>query len=687
MFSLLQPQVRLIEETLIAYRSPWWLRTKYGAEKLIADFCEAGLVTVSFDITLANGHNLASPRGANLRSEIYDFLCLQAHSITHRRRRRGAEADRKHLMAALHVVDYFLLNDREIGLSTHGFAAVGTQHALQFLIDLSSSPSTVEGIYCWNRKLAEFLRTRAAELLPTEIAEVLKTEPLLGCIDIPQSEWQLGLTFEELMAARVFLYKAGLYRVLDNRQCSYRYGPNGIQLAPLMYRDTLVGTSVHMATGSSQNELCWAPVDHYTRECDAVVVWAGREDIRCSVSQFTAYKAKLMTWQHLSRLGIGIREDVLERIAIVPFQQIVSLKEGKGVTPVPPSVIALLLRNAISFFYAHGDHLLTSLTNILREAAARSMRPFQLDSELIVEDLLDPRTVAFGITCWSLQRSLTEEAGTRACSARYLAELRSSHIGLLDFVRVLYGASLIIVGTMQAARQGEMLDLTAKSLDPTEKWLALLTRKSGFDRLRNEDFRPAPKVAVDVLKRLAAFVDKVGQGKSPIFSMPTYYGLMRCDSNLANAAIDLFVDYFEGPMDAEGRRYYLRQHQLRQFFTATFFHCCSFAGMDVLRWFLRQLDAKHLWAYICASTPGAVLRRYKSVAAGTLIRGGREETTKLVGLLRRRFRISDFDIMTDQELAELLDDLQVDGSVVIEPIFASGGDMTCLRLGIIVWRD
>jgi hypothetical protein len=168
---------------------------------------------------------------------------------------------------------------------------------------------------------------------------------------------------------------------------------------------------------------------------------------------------------------------------------------------------------------------------------------------------------------------------------------------------------------------------------------------------------------------------RVGEGGGTLSTVP----------DAANRAIDIFLDFIESPVDSVGRRYYIREHQLRQFFAAAFFHCCSFAAPDVLRWFLRQLDARQLYAYICTSVSAAHLRRYKAVAAASLIRGGATAVAALTSFVQHHLSVSTFDVMSDDELAEYLSDLQSDGSVSIEPVFGPGGDL--VRLGVTIWKE
>lgn len=688
MANLAHAQTQLIQETLLEYRSPWWLRSAYGAQTLEADFGSAGLVSLSFNVRLSDGTSLASSERAALRGEIYDFLCLQAHPVARGERQRSPLIDRRHFLQAANVVDYFLLNDAEMGLHWTGFSGIGTQQVTQFLLDVASAPTTIESLYGWTSRLSAHLCSQASLLSPAKVAEYSMEYPFLGEIDLPEGEWTAGLSHAQVLAARVYLHESGLYRKTGKRQSRFRFLPNGARLALLLYPNTLLCDSGYLKAGPIPEELCIAPTDHYIRELDAVRVWKGREDERCAATTFGSFQSKVMTWQHLSCLGSGgIREEVLDRVREFSLEAVTSLKPGVGVTPAPPPVVAYALRRAIEFYYEHGSDLLHSVAKVLSEARAAGLSPQQLDDSGHFSSLLSAETKALGITCWSLEKSMTGKDRVRVDARAYLTRLRNDRVGLLDCIRVLYGAILVSVGALQASRQGELLDINVDSLDESNSWLSYLTRKSGFDGLRNEDYRPAPQVVADMLRTLAEFIGQVDEKERHVLAIPTYFGDLTCGHQAANRSIDLFLDFFESPTDAEGRRYYLRQHQLRQFFAATFFYCCSFAGLDVLRWFLRHINPKHLWAYISTSTRGEVLRRYKAVAATAMIRNGAEETLKVLQLIKVKYNVTSFTVLSDDELTEMLSDLQLRGLVDIEPVFGHGDYEPPVRLGIVVWGE
>jgi hypothetical protein len=676
-YAELREQVKLA--ALTEYRNAWWLKSEYGAETLVAEFPNLKTVRLSFGLTLRNGLNLASPEATKLRCEIYDFLCIQGHPGTYGTRNRTPLVDRRHLLNAARIVDHFLLSD-DGKLARHGFGTLGTQDIARLLIDLASAESADEGLYAWHSRLTEFLREEVKQLSLADVKDVLDRVPAMAEIARPRSEWRLTLSADELVRARAFLYRKTLSVAGRNVWAPNLYETMNTWLQRTLYVNTLLGRFRGMGGLRLPSELTWSARRARRRERDGVGIAGGRDDKTCSETKVEIYRCCLLSWTNLAKVGVGFDESVLAEAAQMDISDAVSLKRDFGFNMVPPHVVVTVLRQAICFFYQHGSHLLNSMAAMLNHYGKAGMPRVDNAGSFDVTRLMLPETLELGVREWTVRRACEGSQG-----AEYAKKLRGDCSGLWDITTVLYGACLIIVGAVQAARQGELLDLNIDALDDTKQWLGLLTRKSGYDGVRNQDFRPTPQVAVDVLETLNQFLRDVDAETDLLFAMPTRTGLLRCDADYANEAIDKFLDYIDSPTDEFGRRYYLRQHQLRKFFVSVFFQCLGFASLEVLRWFMRHLDAKHLWAYIRASTPGSEMRHHMATAAVLLIRNGAPELEKLSALLKSRFNVSSLDVISDKEMEELLTELQKANDVEFEPVFSTSGPNRFVRLGVVVW--
>jgi hypothetical protein len=74
-----------------------------------------------------------------------------------------------------------------------------------------------------------------------------------------------------------------------------------------------------------------------------------------------------------------------------------------------------------------------------------------------------------------------------------------------------------------------------------------------------------------------------------------------------------------------------------------------------------------------------------STAAVQLIRDGAPEMDKLSALIRSRFNVSSFSVLSDEEMVELLTELQNAGDVEFEPVFSTSGLYESVKLGVLVW--
>jgi hypothetical protein len=663
---------------LSAYRTPWWLKTPYNASKLVARFSSAHTLEVDFHIKLHDGRYLDSTECDQIRSQIYDFICIQAHPVSKGRRRRSPERERHHIITALHSLDYFILNGKAIQLAKHGLAAVAAPHVTSFLATVAKSQDIVEEIYGLKARLAAFLRKKGAALVEPVITQCCKKYPELLDFDIPQDEWRLGLTQDELLRARIYLQLNSLYKAGTDRK--YLKVPHISRIINSIYENTLFGAKCLKSAGSFL-ELCLSPKDRYLREKPGVPVRTTYEDPRCPKIKYDEYRDKLLTWLPLSRLGIGMPPSSLSTAQTLGVKDF-DFKQAGRTRAVPPPIVKVSIDKAISYFYENSAHLLESLGQVLSRSEKQGCTPYKLQN---FGDWLSRGSVAFGITAWRIS---LDDKNRKLDTEQFLTQLRDTRSGLLEASQCLWGAMLLIIGTVLAPRQGEVSDITGSSLDPTGEWLGLLSRKTGFDGSRQEDARPIPQVATDIVKTLKTFFEKFPTLNNEfLFAVPTYYACFAKNETAVNSAIDLFLDFIESPVDAAGARYYLRFHQLRHFFATMFFYSASFSDPETLQWFLRQVDPEQVWIYISATASGKVLRQYKADVSAFLVRNGNDSLDALTQLLKATWGVQRFSVMTEEDLSSHIEDLLMNGDISLEPVFIKCGSGVIPRMGVIVWKS
>ena len=233
----------------------------------------------------------------------------------------------------------------------------------------------------------------------------------------------------------------------------------------------------------------------------------------------------------------------------------------------------------------------------------------------------------------------------------------------------------------------------ANCLSADKKWLIAPIAKSsrGLKGRRARNARPIDPLAAEMVQTLIDFqTELISIGfidqHLPLFSSPGIIGtssLTPCDVYLYYKNIDLFCDYFEVERDSLGRRYYIRQHQLRRFFALIFLHCGYGASVGILQWMFGHTDPAHIWNYITEELPGKELQNTLSQALSERIAsGGATHYTNVIDLIEAKFGTRNVSLMDVEQLAEYFDFLMESGQMTMEPVFLESD--AGLRVDILV---
>jgi hypothetical protein len=354
---------------------------------------------------------------------------------------------------------------------------------------------------------------------------------------------------------------------------------------------------------------------------------------------------------------------------------------------LPSQVVLDSVKNAIEFHLQYVEGLVFSLKNLLlkiqeklavanegaRTSVAKLISPKEFSA------LLHPQMQEIGVEKWTISKE-----------KNYFDALRSNK-GLGEFIRIYYGSVQIVVSALMARRQAEIVSLKTDScLDESKRYLVFGKAKSTrlLEGRRVQVARPIDEIAVEMIEKLIeihemylemGFTKKTGH----LFDVISLHNPTKMLSVLNYhhgyaQNLDLFCDYFETPL-RDGKRFYIRTHQLRRFFALSFFWGSGFGGMDTLRWFMGHTDLQHLYHYITENTPGEVLRNAKSqFLAETL-----NEHTELRELISDRYGTVDFTVLSTGELEEYIDELILSEEVDLEPEFIDDDSGQSYRLLVI----
>lgn len=663
------------------FRKAPWLLSDYGSE--VWTIHSDKTFQLDWRVKLHDGSLLTAHPA--LWESLRSWLIASTHIDVIGRELLAPTVQHAKLVRVIHCIDYVLLNSKGIGLLTSGLRGM-SENDLKCMVGLiASNRSIKDSVYGWPRRLASFLRIKIASLPVNAIEDALSLHPDL--LDEPPDEDDrlTDLSTDEIMLARAWIARGKMYRMPSTT--GYRFAPRVSLFIDDIYPDALRPRFIHWTVPV---ELCLGSDHSFFTEHFRARVHSPRDERRSDKS-LNCYVASITALAALSSDGIDAPRFNIDEIH--RFANSLSTKKVGRFRTLPQDVVFESLRQAIEYALKFGDDLVDSYL-ALAEAAHRAncnIGPFSHGRD--IRPYLTNRIEELGICRWSIEpiNAGLPSAPPPLNKQDWFAALRSNH-GLCEALQVLYGAIQVVVGLLMARRAGELHDLVAgQCLDKSETRLVFKNRKSGIGGMRQTEARPIPPIGVRFIKlldRLQTRLLKIGAipEKTTLFAFPTAVGskALRGQKSSFVRCIDLFCDWAETPLDAEGKRYYLRQHQLRRFFAMLFFWGGGFGGMDTLRWFLGHTDVQHLWHYITESTPGMTIRSVAAEWGVHQVKEATEEGKCLADELAVHFGTRDFSVLEEEALVLHLEDLMEEGRLTIEPQFLDGGKQ--YRIAVLLKR-
>lgn len=644
---------------------------------------------IDFNVALSNGTVLTDKVNARLLNTFKYWINACVHPDNTRGRGFAyTDSTAKNIIVKVtYVIDYFLINDRYLNISACGLQAISKDNLKHFADRQATNKLAAEHIYDWTERLSEFLISQVAS---ADKEQLLKDAESVGvnftAISDDQIELnELRIPVELIPLARCWLWDNDYYRKANRGE--YEYVVNTKRLSELLYGTTTLRGAAgpkphhHILSlgefGGSDREYQRVPV---TRSDDETISFTGINEYKKAVSSLSL-----------------LRDDVLsdESLLIPPDDAITAyldyspenISSSRFVT-LPSKVVFAAIRSAIEFHLLHADTLIYSLRNVLqlfgerkaqvKEGARDSMSKVISPEEFSA--LLHPAIRGIGVERWSIAK----------LENRFDA-LRNNK-GLGELIRIYYGCVQIVVGALMARRRTELTALkTGSCLDESRRYLVFGKAKSTrlLEGRRIDVARPIDEIAVEMIEKLIeiqdiylelGFIDKLGNLFDAVsLQDPTELVPVTRYRQCYEQNIDYFCDYFETPL-RDGKRFYIRNHQLRRFFALSFFWGSGFGGMDTLRWFMGHTDPQHLYRYITENTPGEVLRHAKSQFLSETL----DEHTELRELISARFGTVDFTVLNTDELEEYIDEMIIDGEVDVEPEFIEDDNGQSYRLLVII---
>lgn len=643
-----------------ALEDAFWRDNEFEADRWE---CTFGLekIYIDFQKVLHDGSLLTEPKNCSLLRNIKRYLCLQTHPLVTGSTTANLKTARMRVALAIQTVDYFLLRGAQFSLATSGFSMVTVDDVMMFIDILTSHRSIKTSIYEPMDRIVSFLE--GVEVSPEELCATQEAWPDLFELDDAKEDWILPEG--QLIKARAWLKLHDCYphgNVTGTTEFKYRVSRR--KLLRLAIGNRVL--SDLKFDGLKLDGLDVAPSYRFHQELPAVPVNNLDEDERASSEFVTSYIGALKSMRVARQNGVEIISDdalaALEDSALLRKEQ---TKDRARFTTLPFEVANTIFGKAIEFYLEYGAELVDYYLALATTRADIRELPLPVPDKL----------KKLGITDWRASAETRED---------FFEQLRSGQ-NLYNMLEVLYGAIAILVNTLMARRVSELEDLTQESIVEDAGWyfLAFDLRKANVLEHRQRALRPIPFIGAEALQLLAKLTTTLRtlgyKSNGYLFdfpfsawhSNPPFYGTRQSD---LRRCFDRFCDYCQTPTDDQGRRYYVRAHQLRRNFAMLFFWQGSFGGIEVLRYFLGHKSPSMTYRYVTEALPGKALRRVKATVANAMIKADHSATEGLAQLICTRYglTLNELHILPERDVVNYVEDLLASGEAEVEPEFIEG---------------
>jgi hypothetical protein len=666
----------------------WWLDSDFEATIWKYKFNKK-TQDISWDIRLSDGSRLIDPQHSLTLKTLRSYLIASTMNCGARGQNSNAPATQMiQFRCALKIVDYLLINDAKFQLYKYGIEGLSADDLKAILKQICSNKYTSESVHSWKACLSSFCMDLVRNTPAAKIENVLSKHPEILVVTPDQIEQHnLDFPIELLTKVRACLFAAGLYRRPDHSE----YRIHTIKVSKIIYNNTLYGRVTIKPTEQSLS--FFADAEPFLREYEAVPVTTGT-GIPMSQNSFGNYRRAMFSLTLLH--DYDLPAPPTEYLSQIPRMEFEHSNAGRFRT-LPSSVVFNSIRNAIEFHYEHAKTLEIALRRICFYCEAYKKTVSTLNSETFAKLNADqPSAIELGLIKIGLSARTSGQYHTvlKGTKSDHFDDLRSN-AGLIEMIRIYIACVQVVVGTLCARRVGELIDLLLdECLDETNSWLIFLLRKStrSLYGARAITARPVPPIAVEMIETLITFhkyLRKMNHNNmKSLFSSPhkSSFHFVEASPGTFNLNLDLFCDYFQTPLDALGRRYYMRQHQFRRFFALLFFKCSNIGGLDTLRWMLGHTDLQHIWNYITENIDGATISGAKAqyIAEAMVDPSYNNAYENLAELIKSEYGVDSHSLVDTADLESSILNLIEDDRIEVSPIFYNDCNGQHLKVIVII---
>lgn len=376
----------------------------------------------------------------------------------------------------------------------------------------------------------------------------------------------------------------------------------------------------------------------------------------------------------------------------------------KGRTKTLPADIALhALGESIHYMLTYGDELVDFAIKVKREILKSNVTNSanlcyltknstkHVPTLLNVPNILDALNInQLGSIYSSYSLEKFNKAGG---SAR--AETIRQYMGLENALTFLLASIIIIIGATAARRQIEVRTLSDECLEKRfdDGWyLRFELGKDNFGDLKSKQSRCIPNITAKAIKLISRFNtswQEIHNKKSNNLFFGFTTSFSTCGHLLHSSfdrVLDTFCDYIQIPLDSEGKRWYIKSHQLRRFWAYAFFYKMGLGELSTIGWYLGHSETEHTWAYILESFDGKdkELQQVKASYAADVLQNkhpasklNKSAISELKNLVLVHFNKKHIKFVEKYELEDFLENLISTDNFDVQPKFikdVSGSD-------------
>ncbi|MHB8949791.1 MAG: hypothetical protein ACYC4S_12095 [Rhodoferax sp.] len=265
-------------------------------------------------------------------------------------------------------------------------------------------------------------------------------------------------------------------------------------------------------------------------------------------------------------------------------------------------------------------------------------------------------------------------------------------------LRVLIGSCIVCMALLKPSREEELTHLKRNCMreDADGYWFNYERGKSNSGEVWQDEDRPIPVIsakAIHLLQLLGSSLSTLFADERKIndnlFYLPRVVGMeaLIAHSDLLNKHLDIFCDFVGLPPDMEGRRWYVRVHEMRKWFLLLLFWSGRFDVLDAARWIAGHTNAKHIYAYIEKEFPGEelpqieaeysidrVYRRDQERRRAKGDAGNEDGVDELYEAVLRHFNVESLTMVPEPEWTSYVQSLRKDEKFRLEPHSIFGED-------------